>query len=428
MSTKNRYIDKGNTPSIPYTGQYFDATTGALLGSHSGTAVPINIGYEDSVITTSSSPKMVVKTCEHSTVEKTVRVVPESFAVPAGTGVRYTYTPGIPFWHIYPGLTVPTVEQMRPGITYPKTKAQVLEEARSAFFSVNETDNLLNILEADQTISSLNAIGSFIRDVYSGSNTVLGRRRLYDKYFRLSTVSNSHLAWSFGFAPLISDLKKLSRALPLMRKRLRQLAVNASKPRSVVRHVIGSYSNTDLSGISGYWPVNTPQTLYTWWREQVIPVTAPIYVAGVHGKRAVKYNSSLLSEVDYVLSHFIATGPVSLAWEKVKFSFVVDWFLNLTPVIDQLDNALTGFNKQIDYAWTSEKYDLQVAVVKQQRTDEVMANSVGRQVLVYRYRYYRREPASLDFSIKASGRFGKKQEALSLSLLHQKVANLVRKR
>jgi hypothetical protein len=151
-------------------------------------------------------------------------------------------------------------------------------------------------------------------------------------------------------------------------------------------------------------------------------------VAGVHGTQSTEYKTGGLQEIDYLLSRFVATGPVSLAWEKVKFSFVVDWFVGLSGVIDKMDNALTGGSKKLKYAWVSEGHHTLVAAIKQTFEETTYPVLDNQQIALYDIRKYHRSPAVVDYTPTLSGRFGKKQASLSVALIHQMAANLSRKR
>jgi hypothetical protein len=155
-------------------------------------------------------------------------------------------------------------------------------------------------------------------------------------------------------------------------------------------------------------------------------VTAPTRIVGVRGHRVVEYNSSSFQELDYILSRFIATGPISLAWEKIPFSFVVDWFVDLSGLIQKLDNTLTGNRKVVEKCWSSETHHAFLAMIARESSSEsnALAGQVVAQAELKTYLRNPLEPVSL---IQSRVRFGKKQAASSVALLHQKVANLVRR-
>jgi hypothetical protein len=313
-------------------------------------------------------------------------------------------------------------------ITYPKTTEEMVEAARAAFYDVNETDNLLNVLEAGQTVRSMLQVGDLMVSIKKTLKGLITGAKSQDKARRIrsSDVSSMYLGWSFGFAPLLSDLRKLASQLPRLRGNLKKLAKNTTQPISVVRSCDGDLAFVPPSG-SGY---GTWGGLYTdyehWWKEHLMVVTKPRLTAGVHGTRNIQYSSAGFQEIDYLLQKYIATGPISLAWEKVKFSFAVDWFANLTGVIDTMDNVLTGHRKRIDYAWSSQKYHVVISAILGTYGDRDYDGIVGKPVAQFDIKRYHRSPADVDITPQSSGRFGKKQATLSVALLHQMVANLRR--
>jgi hypothetical protein len=312
----------------------------------------------------------------------------------------------------------PHITETDIAISYPETKEQLLRKAMHRFYDVNQTDSLLNILEAQQTVSSAYAILRDLRAILSGKFPSL-----------TGSIANHYLGWSFGFAPLIADIKALSRELPKLRGRLRKLAKDAT-----ASHTVSAYCNGTIaqalapSKQVGYSPVPNPTPFNgTWWHCKVLPTVVPCLRVGVRGKRAIEYNTNLFQEADYLLSRFIATGPASLAWEKVKFSFVIDWFVDLTGLIDFLDNSLVGSSKKIEKCWWSEKYSILIPCYK--HTGWGVGEPLdGQQVALSSVQYYHREPLSPDLSIGWSGRFGKKQGGLSLALFYQMIANLRKSR
>jgi hypothetical protein len=128
-----------------------------------------------------------------------------------------------------------------------------------------------------------------------------------------------------------------------------------------------------------------------------------------------------------MLKRFGSSGPFTLGWELIPFSFVLDWFVDLRSITDRLDNLVTGNSKSIIDVSFSEKFDV-VGSYLVRRTMSGYAPGQPDSVLAFtRMKYYRRIPVTSWPTVGLSGRFGKKQLALSGALLHQKVANLIPK-
>jgi hypothetical protein len=302
-------------------------------------------------------------------------------------------------------------------VSFPKTESQLLAECIAAFNDVNETDTLLNILEAGQTYSGVLGVIDIIQRIMS---TKLRRQ----KKFSLSDLSNTFLATEFGFKPLISDLRKVFNGVRAMRGRLKKLAEAGTRPYTVTRKSAGTLSvvlpsNGEYSGQSN--PLDGTKYHCGHYATKM-----PVLIVGVRGVRRPKYNTAAFQQLDYLMGRFIATGPASLAWEKLRFSFVFDWFVDISSILNRLDSELVGFERTIDKSWTSTAYTGFVPTYFHKYNGNDFDEYAGQQVSLMSYNYYHRKSIDPSYSIREAGRFGKKQSVLSLALLHQLVAKLKR--
>jgi hypothetical protein len=300
--------------------------------------------------------------------------------------------------------------------TYPKTINQLKVEAMHRFHQQNEVDTLLNLIEAPQLITSAQSI---VRLMKAHGKKLRNGKRVNSLN---SLASSGFLAWSFGLAPLISDIQKINRAVATLHRDIDNHMRTYKRPYTVSASSVGVVNTTfDLAslGYSAYTNLNDS----TVWNIQTNYLTMPRLMVGVRGRRTAEYNSAAFQQLDYVIRRFGATGPASLVWERIPFSFVVDWFVNLSGIIDTLDNALTGFSRHIDSVWMSEKWHILAGVYKHQGGGYT-SDMDGKQITQNELSYYHREAISPDPSISLSGRFGKKQLALTAALLHQIVASL----
>jgi hypothetical protein len=434
MSTKTRYEPKG----MHFGGSYQIHQTNTSNGSPyaptpiNGTMLETSKGFLEESLTSTKYPDTPVTEVLHTKLDYSVfPAYLGTYTRGAGAVTRNVTGPFTIWSDMVDGgspVVPPKISLADLNVTYPKTNAQLLEEARQAFYDVNETDNLLNILEAGQTLNSMVQVGNLMVAIKNNVGSLLSgsRSKATDRKLKSTDLSNVYLGWSFGFAPLLSDIRKLAKQLPHLRGNLSRLAANTARPISVVRSCVGNCTFiTPPAGSYGTWSGQYTDYQH-WWTEQLTAVHRPMKRAGVHGTRSIHYKTKGLQEIDYLLSKYIATGPFSLAWEKVKFSFAVDWFANLTGTIDRLDNVLTGQRKKIQYAWTSEKFHYIGGVIYGTYGDRNYPGFAGKLVAQSDIKKYHRIPGSVDFSPQWSGRFGKKQMALSVALLHQMVANLKR--
>jgi hypothetical protein len=133
----------------------------------------------------------------------------------------------------------------------------------------------------------------------------------------------------------------------------------------------------------------------------------------------------IIGEAVKLVELLVSTGPASLAWELVPFSFVLDWFVDSSEIFDRLDNLFLGGPKTITDIWVTDRFELNMPCVLH-TSNGIIHGLEGQQVGSCRLKHYHRKPYSNDFSIVPAGRFGKKQAALSAALIHQVVANLRR--
>jgi hypothetical protein len=322
-------------------------------------------------------------------------------------------------------------------VRWDRELEQDTADAVHNFYSTNETDNLLNVIEAPQLVDSISDLNQTL-----GNQSVLDaiknnlklkfelsaahRRRLRKANFvRAGKLSSLYLFYSFGIAPLISDMRKVQNALASMRSKMRAARTSAGRIVSIHASSRGSLYYVDgsgnelgssMAGDNGIWSLKADTVKRT--------VT-------VRGYRAVKYSNKVFSDLDYLLSRFGVTGPTALAWELVPFSFVVDWFVDLRNITDRLDNLLTGSNKSILDICVSDKTEYTNTLVLKLSTHGAPVDLVvpqdGQLMCKDIVSLYHRSPSNQPPLVRLAGRFGKKQASLLAALVHQKVANLVRR-
>jgi DNA-binding Lrp family transcriptional regulator len=151
---------------------------------------------------------------------------------------------------------------------------------------------------------------------------------------------NGFLNYSFGWKPLINDLRAIAKELrsfpSTVRKRLKQLGDG-----SVVRHYKFDLSDTvnDLNTVYADYSSGT----YTWnnyHRELKTTSKSRSIVVTIRAKVKPK----LTGEGQDTLNKLGSLGLIpSLAtvWSITKLSFVVDWFFNIGGAIENLQGSLT---------------------------------------------------------------------------------------
>jgi hypothetical protein len=308
---------------------------------------------------------------------------------------------------------------------------QCIRNVLNSFYSTNEVDSLLNVVEAPELPASITSLASKLSR-YKKMNLT----RIDQKYLRTvfssssmrnytSILSGGYLFYKFGIAPLISDMRKIGHHLGKFSKEMARHVANAGKPVSVHFKTGGVFLPLGSLGTplpNGYGPI--PLQSKPW---RVTYDGNASRTATVRGYRESKDTSDLFKKVDYLASRFGSTGPASFVWERIPFSFVLDWFVDLRDVLNRLDNALTGSRKKVLDMCITDKYEVNYQVVKQQR-DVNETNSQDEHVIaeVALSKYHRKLADPIPIRIGASGRFGKTQAGILAALVAQKAANLKR--
>jgi hypothetical protein len=300
---------------------------------------------------------------------------------------------------------------------YPRTEDQQINDALDRFYNLNDTDNVLNLVEGHQTLSLLRGLFEFTKTnkVQAAKEFLLnlpdvlrnGKKKMG------KSLASKYLAYSFGVAPLMSDIYAITSSVKDLQSRLRQHRAGAGKEITVRSRLNGDFTGA-LSGRIGSSHYNASFT----------PVGSPYRIVSVRGTRWDAYSSKAFSDADYLMSRFGGTGPISLAWELVPYSFVVDWFVDLRGVCNALDNLVTGSTKNVTDVCVSEKRSWNYAALW---TDEYASGKFtgpgssqnGRAVYGSELVRYTRKPVSPSFRLASSGRFGKKQLSLLAALILQ---------
>lgn len=156
-------------------------------------------------------------------------------------------------------------------------------------------------------------------------------------------IGRDYLTFIYGVVPLASDIDKSIKAL---KERL------AAKPVQTVVHAVGQEQWT---GRQQSFAGNGQTVIY---KDNYSLVTS--------GKALVRIkNDALLSS----LGAYGFTNPASLLWEKIKFSFVIDWWINVGEVLASLDNCLY---------FDSSRYQLTRRYVEYRNATTGVADGFGR--------------------------------------------------
>jgi hypothetical protein len=279
-------------------------------------------------------------------------------------------------------------------------------------------DVLLNIVEANQMWPSMNSLTTdLITDLPSstGRRKRLTKERLWKAIrSQLKTRSGQFLAWKFGIAPILSDMIKIHKELPLISDKIKRFVnEDANRYSQVIdgsaHYTVPSFDETIVNGVnvwedSGQGVVN----VLPHWR----------YVLVVKPNNRLKA-SDFIEKTDFFLRRY-ASSPADLAWELIPYSFVVDWFVDVRGVLRALDR-LVGVEPYKVVSFTrSRSYELATTSTSTRRNPcgggAVASGACGTSV----FRNYERSIVSNPaFWPSWKPRFGKNQAAISAALITQ---------
>jgi hypothetical protein len=424
MRTRTRYTGPTDVACVNYTQQHYNPpnilvdTTTIGVGTHK-----VQADYSVETITDDPSPGRGVKVVTHTrkriqafrmdTFDDTI--VPNRYV---GNGVNAWYDS----WGSFGGGSYPRIIGMdfaNVSTSYSMTDAQLIAKAKHAFYNETEVEGLLNLVESPELFTPLRGFTS--RRYWSE----LLRHTLGDKaisHKNLLRISNGFLYWSFGVAPLISDMKKVQSALKTIQSKMRQNLLHRGTNQSSHTTMKGSFGALNYSGTVGG---GIDADLNTWWKGRINILFPPTKIVSVRGIRSHKYNTDAFNKLDYLLTRFGSAGPASYIWERIPFSFVVDWFVDLSGVIDALDQFSTGNSRSIADISISEKWSLSISQLHKQYLTYA-CSTYGNEFARTQLDYYNRQPVTSSPLVTSTSRFGKYQFAISAALVHQLVANLKR--
>jgi hypothetical protein len=300
-------------------------------------------------------------------------------------------------------------------VEYPMSYQAQLNDTIDRFFAQNEVDNVLNLAEAHQLPSAIEGMLNLLK--LASTRSALRRRpsgRLLKglKGFG-KDVANGYLAYSFGIAPLLSDMRAMNKKFRRFHDDLKKHNARKTRMEAVTTRVKGKLSTS----VTGHLMIGGHQYLPG---EIAGGAASPIRIIGVKGYRTQEYSSDAFKALDYALTRFGGTGPASFVWEKIPYSFVVDWFVDLRGIFNHIDNLLTGNRKVIDDAWMSEKWDC----FYRARIDHPNAITPASGTTAFEsfLEKYTRKSIPATSKVIPSGRFGKRQLSLAAALAYQLVA------
>lgn len=324
-----------------------------------------------------------------------------------------------PNWGIEPRWLTPS--QFTP--SYPVSESSQLSDTMDSFYNAGNVEHILNVVEAPELPKSLEDLKKTTRNYfqtwkpgYIGEVSSFGNAT--KKFARLT--SKTFLTYSFGIAPLLSDMRKTANILWNYSKEIKRHAARAGKAEVVRSQIVGTLDHPYAQGqyVSGLAYLKYSGHL----------LKPPTRVISVRGIRKTKYRTDAFTNIGFLAERLIGRGPFNFAWERIPFSFVVDWFVDLRSILNELDNTVFGANRSITGVLSTVEWEYRGNFVHENAppyTDLAYNNAAmcGTHI-----RYYDRKVLAANPSwVGLSGRFGKKQLALSGALLTELIFSAKRR-
>jgi hypothetical protein len=276
-----------------------------------------------------------------------------------------------------------------------------------------KADVLLNVLEANQIWPSLRTLATSLPNMAQNWRK-LTRRRL------ISTASANFLSWKFGIAPIIGDLTNIVKFAPDIKRQFDVFQRNGNKTYSQMIMGTASYSRGPENQVAN-------GKNYLEHTFQGIPLMTPTvrYVLVVK-PNVPRYLSDSISRLDFLMRRF-TTSPAQLAWERIPFSFVADWFVDIRNVLGKIDDSIgvspfevVSFTKSTKWHLRTEQFStLRTVCATQQTLDNIRLCSVED-------KHYERSVLSPGFMPEWKPRYGKSQAGITAALIGQQLSRLRR--
>jgi hypothetical protein len=200
-----------------------------------------------------------------------------------------------------------------------------------------------------------------------------------------ANLVNGFLNYSFGWRPLLNDLRAIARELrsfpKTVRKRLKQAGSGV-----VVKHYKFNLSSTVVDENSVHSSGNLTAT-YEWQkylRTRKSVTKSRIVVVTIRAKVKPK----LTGDAQDLLNKLGALGLIpSLAtiWKVTRLSFVVDWFYNIGGAIENLQGSLTHDISDVTICVSDTR--TREIVVRRESVGGIQAYQIGRVSQKYYNRY-----------------------------------------
>lgn len=191
-----------------------------------------------------------------------------------------------------------------------------MERMRPSFSKASFFNDLLELRQIADLINPLGVKKGFLKRVRERGQSAITRLD------ELQAGANMHLWYQFGIKPAVEsaqEVYRLIRELPEIIRKLRQ-----QESKVVTRHYSCGMMNVDLpADATVYDSGGTSVTREARW------IVAPTYHATVRYKLDISSLSDLELKVRAWGQALGLDRPLSVVWNAIPLSFVVDWFVDI---------------------------------------------------------------------------------------------------
>jgi len=225
---------------------------------------------------------------------------------------------------------------------------------------------------------------------------------------KLQNVAGGHLNWSFGWKPFIGDLQRLWETLSRTEERLR--AYKALQGQVLTSH----FKKTIWDPSYGETRIDS-EPFKAYYTKAWIDCK---FFATMRYSYSVPLIDGLYAQVRAWLDALGLKANLSVVWEAIPFSFVVDWFFNVSDVLRHIEtDYLDSIVKVLDYCCTV-KHQIRYEFW---RGGDYSIYSVPTVLAASgQYTHYHRKrclPGTDNFGLRFESKYGFKQVLLSAALL-----------
>lgn len=219
--------------------------------------------------------------------------------------------------------------------------------------------------------------------------------------FGRKKFANKFLAYKFGIAPFISDLKTLYDGHDLIKAHIKKVNSRQGVPQKIIvpsGSITGSYSYKVPSSSTGTSSRSEP------WRGSRKTIVKLLYT------RRLEQGDAIRAALDYYGAHILAIG-----WEKLPYSFVADWFFDFGGILDLLEPKWQVPCTRVLSSCNVTKASLSIPLVNWDTRADVAVNVGSKEI-----HYFQRDAAPVTFNSLLNSGFNLNRASIGAALYLQK--------